>query len=559
VENTLGLQMILNVLGGLGLFLLGMKNMSEGMQTVAGARLRRMISLATSHRLLATGVGVVSTCLVQSSSVTTVMMVGFVNAGLMTLRQAIGVIMGANIGTTITGWILVLRIGKYGLPILGVAAFFHLFSRREKWRYMAMAIMGLGMVFFGLELMKNGFKPIRDMPQFLAFFDRFQADSYFGVLKCAIVGCLLTVIVQSSSATLGITMGLAATGVIGFQTAAALILGENIGTTVTAFLASLGATTNAKRAAYAHVVFNVVGVLWITALFRPYMFLVNTFLNADPGLMLIKDGVETYPHIFKGIATVHSGFNIVNTLVFLPFVPLMATVLTRLVPDKPHKEAPHLTHLDLHMIETPVIGIEQCRVELLRMGAHVTRMMVYLRAVLTNALQQPDVARKLLHREEVLDIMQKEITEYLTYLLSSNVPHSMADEGRRQLRMADEYESIGDYLANIVKHHTRLSDAGLGLPEDERNTILELHDQVASYADLIYSAYKEGHADIISKADSQGIAITDRVQALRDQLLSKLSEAEISPLVSTAYTDMLNAYRRVENHLFNIAEAIAGQ
>jgi phosphate:Na+ symporter len=391
-----------------------MKNMSEGMQTVAGNRLRRLIGAATTNRILATGVGVITTCLVQSSSVTTVMTVGFVNAGLMTLRQAIGVIMGANIGTTITGWILVLKIGKYGLPMLGIAAFFYLFSKREKWRYLAMTVMGLGMIFFGLELMKNGFAPIKGMPQFERWFSVFQADSYFGVLKCAMVGCVLTLIVQSSSATLGITMGLASTGVIGFETAAALVLGENIGTTITAYLASLGATTNAKRAAYAHILFNIAGVLWITAVFHPYILLVKQFLHVDPGILVMAGDVETYPHIIKGIAAVHSGFNIVNTLLFMAFVPLMANSLNRFVPDKPHKETPHLTHLDIHLFESPVIGVEQCRVELMRMGEHVNKMLVHLKSVLGTGETDRDIADKILHGEEVLDIMQKEVAVYIT-------------------------------------------------------------------------------------------------------------------------------------------------
>jgi len=554
-------EMILNVLGGLGLFLLGMKNMSEGMQTVAGNRLRRLIGAATTNRILATGVGILTTCLVQSSSVTTVMTVGFVNAGLMTLRQAIGVIMGANIGTTITGWILVLRVGKYGLPMLGIAAFFYLFSKREKWRYLAMAVMGLGMIFFGLELMKNGFAPIRGMPQFERWFSAFQADSYLGVLKCALAGCVLTLIVQSSSATLGITMGLALTGTIGFETAAALVLGENIGTTITAYLASLGATTNARRAAYAHIVFNVAGVLWITAIFRPYMIFVKQFLHVDPGIgiSVMAGGIETYPHIIKGIAMVHSGFNIVNTLLFLSFIPLLANSLNRFVPDKPHKEAPHLTHLDIHMFESPVIGVEQCRVELMRMGEHVNKMLVHLKSVLGAGETDHKLSSKILHREEVLDIMQKEVAVYITYLLASNVPHSTADEARLQLRIADEYESVGDYVANILKHHLRLENAGFELPEDERDSILDLHDRLASYAELINTGYSEHYTDVISKADSHGTAIRDHIRALHSRHLAKLSDTRVEPMVSTAYTDMLNAYHRVEDHLFNIAQALAGQ
>ncbi|MCD6288163.1 MAG: Na/Pi cotransporter family protein [Candidatus Hydrogenedentes bacterium] len=551
--------MFLNVVGGLGLFLLGMKNMSEGMQTVAGSRLRHTIGTVTNNRLMATGVGLLVTCVIQSSSVTTVMTVGFVNAGLMTLRQAIGVIMGANIGTTLTGWILVVKVGKYGLPMLGIAALFYLFSKREKWHYLAMAIMGLGMVFFGLELMKNGFKPIKEMESFARWFHYFSADNYFGVLKCAMAGCLLTCIVQSSSATLGITMGLASTGVIPFETAAALVLGENIGTTITAYLASLGATTNAKRAAYAHIVFNMIGVFWITLLFTPYMVIIRKLAGGDPNLMVLQNGVETYPRIIRAIAMTHSGFNITNTLVFLPFVNLLAKGLTRFVPDRIHKEVPHLTHLDIHMIESPVIGTEQCRVELMRMGDHVAKMLAYLKKIILGENDFQKKIDKLLHREEVLDIMQKEVAIFLTYMLSSNVPLSVADEGRRQLRIADEYESAGDYIASILKHLLRIESDGLSLPEEERKTILELHDRINDYVVMVNTAYAENNVDIITKADAAGMTLRNDIKALRAQHLAHLSKTRVEPQVSTAYTDMLNAYNRIEDHMFNIAEALAGR
>jgi len=241
------MEFLFGLIGGLGIFLPGMKNMSEGMQAVAGSSLRKMIAAVTNNRFLATGVGTAVTCVVQSSSITTVMVVGFVNSGVMQLSQGIGVIMGANVGATITGWILVHKIGKYGLPLLGLAAFVYLVSTGDRWRYWAMFVMGVGMVFFGLELMKTACAVIKTMPDFESWFQQFRADSYLGVLQCAMVGCVLTMALQSSSATLGITISLAFQGVISYETAAALVLGENIGTTVTAYLALLGATTNGRR------------------------------------------------------------------------------------------------------------------------------------------------------------------------------------------------------------------------------------------------------------------------------------------------------------------------
>ena len=209
-------KMLISVIGGLGIFLLGMKNMSEGMQAVAGDRMRKLINAVTNNRFIACGVGISITSLIQSSSVTTVMVVGMVNAGLMNLAQAIGVILGADIGTTITGWILVLEIAKYGLLIIGFSAFFFLFSKREGIRYTAMMILGLGMVFYGLQVMKNGFAPLKEMPEFIAWFSRFEPKDYPDVLKCCLVGTIVTAIIQSSSATLGITIGLVGMGVISF-------------------------------------------------------------------------------------------------------------------------------------------------------------------------------------------------------------------------------------------------------------------------------------------------------------------------------------------------------
>ena len=284
-------ELLFQLIGGLGIFLLGMKNMSDGMQAVAGSSLRRMIGAVTGNRFAATIVGVFVTCVVQSSSITTVMVVGFVNSGVMALTQGIGVIMGANIGTTITGWILVLKIGKYGLPILGASAFCYLFAKNERWRYGAMAIMGVGMVFFGLELMKDACSIIKQMPDFEAWFHTFSADNYVGVMKCAMIGCVMTTLVQSSSATLGITISLASQGVITYETAAALVLGENIGTTITALLASLGTSANARRAAYFHVIFNLLGVLWITAIFGWYVQVVPQIVGADVTRFTVGDEV----------------------------------------------------------------------------------------------------------------------------------------------------------------------------------------------------------------------------------------------------------------------------
>ncbi len=444
------------IVGGLGLFLLGMKNMSDGMQAVAGASLRRLIGIVTHNRLLAMMVGAVATCVVQSSSITTVLVVGFVNSGVMELGQAIGVIMGANIGTTITGWILVLKIGKYGLPILGAAAFVYLFSKGDRWRYWAMTVMGVGMVFFGLELMKDACAIIKDTPGFAAWFQTFQADNYLGVLKCAMAGCVLTTLVQSSSATLGITMSLAFQGIISYETAAALVLGENIGTTITAFLASLGATTNARRAAYFHVIFNITGVLWITLIFGPYIEMIQWAVYGDVTEVVMQGGNQTFPHTAAAIAATHTVFNVTNTLMFLPFLTLFVRLLNRVVPSKPFSESPRLTDLDIRMLETPSLAIEQSRKEIERMGSICSKMLGWLGTLREQDRPDKELADRLKQNEQVLDTVQDELAEYVTGLLAGNIPHAVADEARLQLRMADEYESVSDYITSLDKFDRKL-------------------------------------------------------------------------------------------------------
>ena len=537
--------------------------MSDGMQTVAGSSLRRLISTVTSNRLFAVCVGVLVTFIVQSSSITTVMVVGFVNSGVMSLMQAVGVIMGANIGTTITGWILALHIGKYGLPLLGTAAFVYLFSRSDRWRFWAMALMGIGMVFFGLEIMKDACSIIKENPGFEEWFHRFQADNYLGVLKCAMVGCLLTTLVQSSSATLGITVSLASQGIISFETAAALILGENIGTTITAFLASLGTTTNARRAAYFHVLFNVIGVFWITLLFPVYIkfvqWLVEWFLHIEINAPEMVEGIATYPNTTPAIAATHSIFNITNTLLFFLFVPVIVRMLERVVPSKDFKEKAHLTDLDMRMLDTPTMAIEQSRIELERMGNGCEKMIQWLVELREQDNPDKSIANRLKRREQVLDSIQDEIAVFITNLLSGNVPHVVADEARRQLRMADEFESLSDYVADLDTFDRKLRRDGHRFSHDQRQGLAELNGEVLEQLVAINAAMKKGNKNILVEMTPTAKRIRNHIKQLRGKHLDALSNGGVPPLVNVAYLASLNAYARLLDHIQNIAEAISGE
>lgn len=557
-------SILFTVVGGLGIFLLGMKFMSEGVQAVAGNTLRRMISAVTDNRILATGVGTAITCMVQSSSVTTVLVVGMVNAGFMALHQAVGVIMGANIGTTITGWILVLKVGKYGLPILGLAALVYLFARNDRRRFIAMAVMGIGMVFFGLELMKDGFGPLKDIPLFSEAFAYFHANTYFGVLMCAMVGCLLTCIVQSSSATLAITISLTATGVIPFPTAAALVLGENLGTTITAWLASLGANTSAKRAAYAHILFNLVGVLWITAVFRWYILLIAAVVRYVHGTEIMTASLADFesPVAFgalmtAGIASVHTGFNVTNTLLFLPFVRKFTRLLEWMMPEK-GKEVPHLRHLDLRVVDTPALGIETSRSEVIKMGRGVLKMMDWTKQAVLNDRVETELVKKTFRREVILDNVEREVLAFMTGVLDGNVPYAVAEEGRQQLRIAHEYESISDAIASILKGRLRLRKEKLDLLPQQKMDLNELHDSVADYLRMVVEAFEQNRPDVLTRATSMSVEITRRTKEFRDRLLGWVTETNIDPRLSLAYTSLLTNYRRVKEHALNVAEAMAG-
>jgi phosphate:Na+ symporter len=539
-------NLIASVIGGLCLFLLGMKYMSEGMQAVAGTKLRRMVATLTDRRMLACATGAGVTALIQSSSVTAVMAVGMVNAGVMTLTQAAGVILGADIGTTITAWIVSLNVLKYGLPLLGVTGFVYLFSKNERVRYTFMTLMGVGMVFFGLQLMKEGLEPLKHSAEVLAWFSRYEPTSYLGVIKCVLIGAAVTAIVQSSSATVAITITLARSEIIGFDAAVALVLGQNIGTTITAYLACLGASTNAKRAAYAHIGMKVVAV----ALMVPCFFLYMRFLTR-----VLSPEMD----IAKQIAFAHTLFNVLLVCLFLPLLTPFVSLLRHLVPDRPHKEAPHLTFLDVRLLDTPAFGIQQSLDEIIRMGGSVGKMMVWLRDSICEEDGAEEREKKLFHRETVLDIMQKEIVEFLGSVLSGSVPHDVVEEARKQLRIADEYESVSDYVVGILKLHLKAHSLDLSLSQADKDDVLKLHDRVSGYIEMISEAVGLGNSEILSKACAEGDIITRMMKDLRNAHIERLERKDASALNCLVVVDMLQAYRKIKDHAFNIAEALAGE
>ncbi len=540
------------VLGGLGIFLLGMKMLSDGMQALAGSKLNSLICAVTDNRVLAIFVGIGVTSLIQSSTATTVMVIGFVNSGLMTLIQAIGVIFGANVGTTISMWILTLNLSKFGPMIIGGASLVYLFAKRDRTHFIGMAVLGLGMLFFGLQLMSEGFKPLRGMESVQASLAMFEATSTSGFVKSAIVGILVTALIQSSTAVLGIVMGLAINGVIGFETSVAIIMGSNVGTTITAGLACIGASRNAVRAALAHTMFNVIGVA-VVVVFH------SQFIAFSERLIRVVSGNPTGDlNIRLAIACVHTGFNVTCTLLMLPFMGLFARAVTMMVPVKVEEaksERYKPRFLDKRLLGRAPIALGQARKEIQLMGATCVDMLEDLKQLLPNA-RNPGLEEGIFRGEDNLDVAQKEIAEYVSALLHDNVTHEVATSARREIRQADEFESVSDHIRNALKAYLKIRNAGEKLSDAAVAEVVDLCGQVQDYCLEIMDILRVGSKDRVQAATAHNKAIDDCAKRYRDAHSQRLTVSCTDPVKSLVYSDMLIAFRRANDHLLNVAETL---
>jgi len=494
------------------------------------------------------------------------MVVGFVNSGIMYFREALGVIMGANIGTTVTAWILVLAVDKWGLPILGASAFVYLFSKREKVRYTALAVMGIGMVFFGLELMKNGLASVNDSPDFLSAFTLFRADSYFGVMKVALLGCILTMIIQSSSATMGIVIALASQGVISFDTSIALVVGANVGTTITAQLASIGANVDARRCAWFHTSFNLVGAVLVIAFFPLFLRLVFFLLENMMGISSIAvNGKPTLSASTSptGIALVGTLFNCMMTLLFFPFLNQIASAIEWLIPHKRERVGGDQLY-SLSLIEgkhgaVPMTALTIARHKMSQMSNRTVKMAASLESYF-NGDDKEKSREDVFQGEAELDQSLREMSKMATDLLGEPLSLQDINEVKTLLKMSEEYESVSDYLAQILKLYLRLEAAGLSLEPAQNKEMMELFQH--TYELLLSAAeieLQEDAREYLPKMETKGKAITAYVRKSRDAHWKRLAEGSMHPLASTVYSDLLNAYRKIKNHLFSAVQAQAGE
>jgi phosphate:Na+ symporter len=533
-------RIIFWLIGGLGLFLYGLSTMSSSLQKVAGRGLKNLLKLLTSNRFVALGMGALVTALIQSSSATTVMVIGFVNAGLLKLQQAIGVVIGANIGTTITGQLIAFKIDKFALPIIGVGFAFIVLSKRRQTRLWGEAILGFGLLFFGLYLMKQVLTPLGGSNLFRSFFVNFSEQPILGVLA----GMVATMMIQSSSATVGLTMALAAAGLIDLRGAICLVLGENIGTTITAQIAGIGSNRVARRAAFAHTMFNVLGVAGMVILMYSTSFYVR----------LVE---STSSDIMRQVANSHTLFNVVNGLVFLPLTGVLRRVVERIVPGGDEEVPIEPKFLERHLLETPLVAIEQAKKEIVRM-AEVARHSVA--AASRSFFYDDDRALKRVHMyEEGIDNLQREITHYLVELAKRSLTEVESEQLPVLLHTINDIERIGDHAENIVEIAERKKFRRVDLDADAVEDLKRMAGEVDMMADHVIRAFGTDDTEEARKV----LAIEDRLNKLhvemRQGYAMRLGRRKVPASGGLIYFDMVMNYEKMGDHYTNVAQAVLGE
>ena len=559
------LTILFTVFGGLGIFLLGMKHLSDGLQATAGNGLRRFMAKATSHRIVGIGSGIVSTMIVQSSSIITVMLVGFVSTALMTLPQAFAVLIGANVGTTATIWIIAYApdpqlIGFVGLGLGGVLYFF---LRGERVHNVGLTLIGLGLVFLGLYFMSKGVSPIRENPQFSSLFTRLSAESYAGVFAVAAIAAVFTAVVQSSAATIAIAMALATQGLVTYDVAIAVLFGANVGTTATGWIAAIGGTADARRTALAHTLSNLFGslaLIWFFPLFVRFGHAVFPSWNVADTVVVSGREVSAYTHMMAPIAVTDTLFAICRGILFFPLVKPFCRLVERLVPQ-PENEKPHLSSLRIGARISPVIACDQALMEVDFMKRSNLELLDCARKVLSGETEEDDGPEKhIVHREDILDNVQREVTEFLGSMMSKRLPREVADRAQRLLRLTDELESVSDECAQVLKVVKRLRKQNQTMSEQSVALLLDVHDKVASLAaditPLIRSPRVAFDLGALQRRSSE---LHEFIRECRRLQLGRVGPEDPGSAIRVlGELDVINAYERIRAYYLNCAETLAG-
>jgi len=534
-------EIFFSFFGGLGIFLFSIKFMGDALQKAAGDKLRDILDRFTTNPFMGVLVGIIVTILIQSSSGTTVIVVGLVSAGFMTLRQAIGVIMGANIGTTVTAFIIGLDVGEYALPIMAVGAAMIFFIKKNKIQNIGQVIFGFGGLFYGMELMSGGMKPLRELP---AFIDMTVNLSEFPILG-VFVGTVFTLIVQSSSGTVAILQGLYAENILTLGASLPVLFGDNIGTTITAVLAALGTSIAARRAAAVHVLFNIVGSVIFLILLIPF----TAYVEWISGVLALEPKMQ--------IAFAHGSFNVVNTVIQFPLIGAWAYLVTKVIPGEEVLVEFKPKHLDIHFIEqSPSIALGQAKEEILRMGQYsVQGLEETYKYLMTKSKKNAEMGYQL---EDAINNLDSKITDYLVLISAESI--SAADSTRHTMLMETvrDIERIGDHFENIIELVDYQENNKVKITESAMEDLTEMFTLTIATVQKALNALDTTSHELAREVAEQEDLIDKMERKFRKKHILRLNEGVCTGQAGIVFVDIVSNLERIGDHAVNIAEAILG-
>ena len=561
-----GIFELFKLVGALGFFIYGMKVMSDGIQKVAGSKMRSILSKMTSNRFLGVATGFLITALLQSSSATTVMIVSFVNAGLLSLVESIGVIMGANVGTTITAWLISLlgfkvKISAIALPIIAIG-FPMMFSSKSNIKSWAEVLIGFALLFMGLDELKHAVPNLKENPEFLGFLASYADMGVVSTLMFIGVGTILTLVVQSSSAAMALTLVMCYEGYIPFELAAAMVLGENIGTTITANLAAMVGNVHAKRAARAHFIFNIFGVIWMLVSFRFFITTIDTYMINNMGLSPLNFDMENPVAIPLGLSIFHTVFNILNMLFLVGFVPLISRVVIKMQPSKGEMDEEfHLEHIGTGLMQTAELSVLEAKKEVIKFGSITSRLF----GMIPDLLKETDSKKfgkqmaRIRKYEDITDKMEVEIADYLAKASQGEMSDSASVKVRSMISMINDMERIGDICYQLSITIERKNEQKTSFTPEIRTSLEEMMSAVQNALEIMSGNLTSDYSQVtITDANEAEIIINKMRDKLRKEYLQKIEKGEFKIQTGMIYNNLIHSLEKVGDHVHNITEAITG-
>lgn len=554
-----GIFDFLKLIGSLGVFLYGMKLMSEALQKVAGAKMRHILAAMTSNRVKGVITGLLITTIIQSSSATTVMVVSFVNAGLLSLIESIGVIMGANVGTTVTAWLISIlgfkiSMAEVSLPLIGLCLPL-LFSNKRSRKSWGELIIGFALLFIGLEFLKDAMPNLNENPEILTFLKEYTDMGYVSYILFMLIGTALTILIQSSSATMALTLVMCANGWISFEIAASMVLGENIGTTVTANLAAMVANTTAKRAALAHLVFNVFGVVWVLSIFPIFLGWIEQFSV----FLGIGNPVTNIGSVPMALSLFHTMFNVTNVLILIWFVKLIAKIVTKIIPMKEKNEdAFTLKHIKIGLLSTPDASLFQAKQEISLYGKNARDMFHKVTECLEMPVKDfPKQFDHLVKMEDESDKVEIEIANYLTKVSESKLSTENSQRIRAMFKIVSEIESIADSSLNVTKAISRRNDQNVVFSEELTNKLKHMFSLIDETLLVMSNNLSMEYIEVnAKKAYELEKAINDYRTILKQEHLIAIEEKRYDYPTGILYNDIFSECEKIGDYAINVTQSI---